>query len=135
MTNKQMINKQMNTNTNKQIKDNDIHERIYKFVIRVITLTKALPKNPQNDVIIYQIVKSATSMGANDQEADGSESRKDFIAKYAIVKKETKETNYWLRVIKDTNPSVERRLSSLQQEGLEIVRIISAIIISAKRKI
>jgi len=135
MPNKQMINKQMNTNTNKQIKDNDIHERIYKFVIRVITLTKALSKNPQNDVIIYQLVKSATSMGANDQEADGSESRKDFIAKYSIVKKETKETNYWLRIIKDTNPSVEKRLASLQQEGLEIVKIISAIIISTKRKI
>lgn len=135
MINKQIANKQMSTDTNKQIKENDIHERIYRFVIRVINLTKALAKTPQNDVIINQLVKSSTSMGANDQEADGSESRKDFIAKYSIVKKETKETNYWLRIIKDTNPSVEKRIESLQQEGLEIVRIISAIIISAKRKI
>ena len=115
--------------------ESDIHERIYKFVIRVINLTKALAKSPQNDVIIYQIVESATSMGANDQEADGAESKKDFIAKYSIVKKETKETNYWLRIIKDTNPNFEKRITELQQEGLEIVRIISAIIISAKRKI
>ena len=132
----QMINKQMNNqSSNKQIKERDIHERIYKFVIRVINLTKALPKSPQNDVIIYQIVKSATSMGANDQEADGAESKKDFIAKYTIVKKENKETNYWLRIIKDTNPNISSRLSDLEQEGLELVRIVSSIIISTKRKI
>ncbi|MCL4353556.1 four helix bundle protein [Patescibacteria group bacterium] len=120
--------------SNKQIKE-DIHERIYGFVIRVINLTKVLPKNPQNDVIVYQIVKSATSMGANDQEADGSQSRKDFIAKYSIVKKETKETNYWLRIIRDTNLNISRRMNDLMQEGTELSRIISAIIISAKRKI
>lgn len=119
----------------KMPKNVDIHERIYNFVIRVINLTKALPKTPQNDVIIYQIVKSATSMGANDQEADGAESRKDFIAKYSIVKKENKETNYWLRVIKDTNPSIGKRIIGLQEEGLELVKIISAIILSTKRKI
>jgi len=74
-------------------------------------------------------------MGANDQEADGAESKKDFIAKYTIVKKENKETNYWLRVIQDTNPNIEKRISDLQKEGLELVRIISSIIISVKRKI
>lgn len=120
----------------RQTYENDIHERIYKFVIRVISLTKLLPKTPQNDVIIYQIVKSATSMGANDQEADGAESKKDFIAKYAIVKKENKETNYWLRVIEDTNPEeIVKAMGELRKEGLEIVRVVSAIVLSAKRKI
>lgn len=131
-----MTNKQINGKTNNgRMKNRDIHERIYNFVIRVINLTKALPKNPQNDVIIYQIVKSVSSMGANDQEADGSESRKDFIAKYSIVKKETKETNYWLRVIGDVNPEFKTRIKDLQAEGLELVKIISAIILSTKRKI
>ena len=131
-----MINKQMNEKINNaKLKKVDIHERIYKFVIRVINLTKALPKTPQNEVMIHQIVKSATSMGANDQEADGAESRKDFIAKYSIVKKENKETNYWLRVIKDSNPGIENRIIALQHEGLELVKIISAIILSTKRKI
>ena len=120
--------------TNMQIKEKDIHERIYKFVLRVINLTKALPKTPQNDVIIHQVIKSATSMGANDQEADGSESRKDFIVKYSIVKKETKETNYWLRVIEDTNPTIKERIVGLKKEGLELVKIVSSIIISTKRK-
>ena len=116
--------------------EKDIHERIYKFVIKIIQLSKVLPKNPQNDVVIYQIVKSATSMGANDQEADGAQSKKDFIAKYSIVKKENKETNYWLRIIADTNPAeIADKIGALQQEGLELVRIVSAIILSSKRKI
>lgn len=122
------------TKVNKKY-EKDIHERIYKFVIRVINLTKLLPDTPQNRVIIYQLVKSVTSMGANDQEADGAESKKDFIAKYTIVKKENKETNYWLRVIEDTNPDVVKLMGDLRQEGLEILRIVSTIIINTKRKI
>jgi four helix bundle protein len=131
----QMINKQViKQSSNKQIINRDIHERIYKFVIRVINLTRELPRTAQNQVIIHQLVKSATSMGANDQEADGAESKRDFIAKYSIVKKETKETNYWLRVIEDTNPGIASRIQNLKQEGLELVRIVSAIILSAKGK-
>ena len=117
---------------NNKIKD--IHERIYQFVIRVINLVKILPKTPENIILINQITKSVTSMGANDQEADGTDSRKDFIAKYAIVRKESKETNYWLRVIADTNPTFKPRMKDLMQEGKEIVKIVSTIILNSKRK-
>lgn len=113
--------------------ERDIHERIYKFVIRVINLTKALSKNPQNDRIIPQLIDSATSMGANDQEAEAACSRRDFILKYSIVKKENKETNYWLRVVYDTNPSYQKRMKDLRQEGQEILKIISSIILSTKK--
>ena len=112
----------------------DIHERIYQFVIRVISLVKQLPKTPENIILINQITKSATSMGANDQEADGTDSRKDFISKYAIVRKESKETNYWLRVIADTNPTFQSRMKDLMQEGKEIVKIVSTIILNSKRR-
>jgi four helix bundle protein len=112
----------------------DIHERIYQFVIRVLNLVKQLPRTPENIILITQITKSATSMGANDQEADGTDSRKDFIAKYAIVRKEGKETNYWLRVISDTNPTFKLRMERLMQEGKEIVMIVSTIILNSKRK-
>jgi len=73
-------------------------------------------------------------MGANDQEADGAISRKDFIHNYTIVRKETKETNYWLSIISDTNSSLALRMKNLRQEGKEIAKIVSSIIISAKRK-
>lgn len=110
----------------------DIHERIYQFVIRVLKLTKELPKTTENLILINQVVKSATSMGANDQEADGTDSRKDFIAKYTIVRKEGKETSYWLRLIADTNPSFKERMKALIQEGKEIVKIVSTIILNTK---
>jgi len=112
----------------------DIHERIYQFVIRVISLVKQLPKTPENIILIEQITKSVTSIGANDQEADGTDSKKDFIAKYTIVRKEGKETNYWLRVIADINTIFKPRMQDLMQEGKEIVKIVSAIILNSKRK-
>lgn len=112
----------------------DIHERIYQFVIRVINLVKQLPKTSENIVLINQITRSATSMGANDQEADGTDSKKDFISKYSLVRKESKETNYWLRVIADTNVSFKFRMAGLMQEGKEIVKIVSSIILRAKGK-
>lgn len=115
-------------------KPQDIHERIYKFVIRVLNLTKSLSPTRQNLILIDQVTRSSTSMGANDQEADGTDSRKDFISKYSLGRKEGKETNYWLRLIEDTNPEFSSRMRSLIQEGKEIVKIVSTIIINSKRK-
>lgn len=124
----QMINNQI---------QRDIHKRIYDFVVEIIRFTKILKNTPQNKVIILQLTKSATSMGANDQEADGAESNKDFITKYSIVKKETKETNYWLKIIFDTNPQVQNnsKLSFLLNEGQEIIKIVSKIIINSKNNL
>lgn len=116
-----------------ELKIRDIHERIYQFVVRVLNLTKALPPTPQNLILINQVTRSVTSVGANDQEADGADSRKDFIAKYALVRKEGKETNYWLRVIADTNEPFKKRMDDLQQEGKEIVKIVSSIIGNTKK--
>lgn len=120
---------------NKPVKPENIHARIYKFVVRVIKFTKKLPRTAQNLVMITQLVKSATSMGANDQEADVAESRKDFNAKYTIVKKETNETNYWLRIIRDTNgqlPQIVQEANELISEGSEIFKIVRSIVIKTK---
>jgi four helix bundle protein len=65
-------------------KPKDIHERIYQFVVQVLSYTKLLPKTPQNLILINQITRSVTSMGANDQEADGTDSRKDFYCKVLL---------------------------------------------------
>ena len=78
----------------------------------------------------YQLSKSATSVGANVEEADGAESRRDFVHKMSIARKEARESRYWLRVaraaILDTG-----EFSALEQESDELVRILSAIIASA----
>ncbi len=112
----------------------NIHDRIYTFVIRVLTLIKSLPKTPENIIIINQLSRSATSVGANDQEADGTLTKKDFIHKYGLVRKEAKETEYWLRLIADTNSNLKPRMKDLLEENLQIIKIITAIIYKTKNK-
>ncbi|MBI5464995.1 four helix bundle protein, partial [Candidatus Gottesmanbacteria bacterium] len=63
-------------------RNKDIHKRIYDFVIRVLNLIKQLPKTSENLVFSEQLMRAVTSMGANDQEADASDSKRDFLAKY-----------------------------------------------------
>lgn len=110
-------------------KEYDIHERIYKFILSVIKLVNKLPKTPSNLIITTQVLRSATSMGANDQEADGTLTKKDFIHKFTIVRKEAKETNFWLRLITDTNNEiVKNEALKTITEGKELVLIISSII-------
>lgn len=68
-------------------------------------------------------------MGANDQEADGSLTTKDFIHGFTILRKEGKETLFWLRVIGEINPPLNTEALNLVKEGSEIVAIVSSIII------
>lgn len=110
-------------------KEYDIHKRIYNFIVRVIKLVNALPKTQSNLIIIGQILRSVTSMGANDQEADGTLTKKDFLYCFTTVRKEGKETNFWLMLITDTNPQhIRREALEILSEGIEIVAIISSII-------
>jgi four helix bundle protein len=111
----------------------DIHERIYEFILRVIKFTNFLPKTSANSVICKQLLRSATSMGANDQEADGTNTKKDFIHCYTIVRKETKETHYWLKLIYDTNPALQPKMKQIIQEGQEITAIVSTIVNKVKK--
>ena len=120
---------QISNTTNKTIENKyDIHQRIYKFILRVIKLVNASPKTQSNQVIIAQILRCVTSMGANDQEADGTLTKKDCLHCYTIVRKENKETNFWLSLISDTNVFLKPRMNEVLQEGKEIVAIVSSII-------
>jgi four helix bundle protein len=106
----------------------DIHDRIFGFVVRVIKMVNSLPKNESNQVIIPQLLRSVTSIGANDQEADGTLTKKDFIHCYTVVRKETRETLFWLQLIAETNPDFKRKMALLVKENKELVLIISSII-------
>lgn len=91
----------------KTVRRYDIHDRIFEFIVKVIELIKLLPKTPQNLMIIGQIMRSVSSMGANDQEADGALSRKDFIHCYTIVRKEGNEIIAIIStIIKNSNRSL-----------------------------
>lgn len=106
----------------------DIHERIFNFIVEVINFINTLPKTATNLIFIHQITRLVTSMGANDQDADGALTRKDFIYGSTIVRK---ETVFWLRIISKTNPSYWIRADELVDEGKEIVAIMSTIIKNA----
>ena len=113
--------------------DKDIHTRIHKFVVNCfVNIIRKIPKTIENVPIIQQISASLTSIGANDQEADAANSNKDFILKYTIVKKETKETKYWLTFIRDTIILPAEFIDPYIKESQEILLIISKIIQNSK---
>lgn len=117
-------------------KNYDIHERIFNFIVEVISFLNKLPRTPTNLIIIAQLTRSVTSMGANDQEADGALTKKDFIHGFTIVRKEGKETVFWLRLIYKTNNSrFTNELKELIDEGSQIVSIISTIIKNSSNKL
>ncbi|MCR4277007.1 MAG: four helix bundle protein [Candidatus Roizmanbacteria bacterium] len=114
----------------------DIHKRIYNFVVNCFRdVVKKIPKTVENIPIIQQISSSLTSMGANDQEADASATKKDFLAKYTIVRKETKETKYWLSFIRDSFLLSEQVVNLYIQECHEILMIVSKIINNTNKPI
>jgi len=115
----------------------DIHERLLKFSIRIISLCKILSKNLDNRVIADQLLRAGTSVGANMQEADAAASRKDFIHKVNIAKKEIQETNYWLKLVNGANllnnPNNLQEFNELFKESEELTKIISAILFNTLR--
>jgi four helix bundle protein len=106
----------------------DIYERIFKFVIEVLRLLDRVSFSYSNQIFKNQLVRSVTSMGANSQEADGAFTTKDFLHCFVLVRKEGKETAYWLKVIKATNPTLSQELELLIGESIEIVAIVSKIV-------
>ena len=112
----------------------DLEERTAKFGEDIIEFAKSLVKDEVNRSLISQIVRSATSIGANYVEADGAESKKDFQHKIAICKKESKETKHWLRMIAKANQHRETDCRKLWQEAQELTLIFSSILLSKKRK-
>src|SRR6266566_4371919 len=115
--------------SNKNEKNYDIHERIFEFIVQVINFLSKLPKSPTNLIFINQATRSVTSMGSNDQEADGALTKNDFMHCFTIVRKEGKETVFWLRIIGKTNNShISDESNNLIKEGNEIVAIVSTIV-------
>lgn len=129
-----MENKLVSINSQSTQYKYDIYPRIFKFVIEVIKLTRLITKNEENKIIISQNLRSVTSMGANANEADGVSSKKDFIHCFTIVRKESKETLYWLLLISELNSELKDKINILIKEGNEIVAIVSKIISNSREK-
>uniref|UniRef100_A0A7C4M5D8 Four helix bundle protein n=1 Tax=candidate division CPR3 bacterium TaxID=2268181 RepID=A0A7C4M5D8_UNCC3 len=112
----------------------DLEERTIRFSKNVIDLLKIIPENNLTKPVINQLIRSATSIGANYHEADEASSKKYFINKVLIAKKETKETKYWLRIISHIYPPCIEKSRFLWKETQEFNLIFSSIIINCKKK-
>ena len=110
------------------VKESLIATKAYAFGLEIIRLTKILPKSYENIVLIKQIIRSATSIGANIEEALGSNSKKEFIHSMNISKKEARETIYWLKLISDINPDLRIKIETLLRENDEVIRILTKIV-------
>lgn len=112
----------------------DLEERTAKFSEEVIDFLKSIKINSINDSIVRQLVRSATSIGANYCEANNASSRSDFRNKIYICKKEVNETKYWLRILTKTNPELKDKARKLWQEAQELNLIFQKIVNSLNKK-
>jgi len=111
-----------------QVKVFDLETRTSQFGEAVIRFVKTLPETSINKPLISQLIRSGTSIGANYMEADTAESKKDFIHKMGICKKEAKETIHWIGMMTCSNPDKKEGLDILCREVYELLLIFSAII-------
>lgn len=113
----------------------DLEERTTLFSEQIIRLSRSIETDLVSQSITGQLVRSATSIGANYAEANAASSKNDFRSKIYICKKEAKETLYWLRLLTTASLSASReRTAELTQEARELLLIFQKITTSLKIK-
>lgn len=110
----------------------DLEERTAVFAEQLIDFMRTIKQDAVNRRIIDQLVGSSGSVGANYCEAIESESKKDFIHKLSIAKKEIKETQHWIRLFIRSNPERTNDLRKFYKEAHELLLIFAKIIRSSK---
>lgn len=110
----------------------DLEDRTFKFAKDVIEFAKRCTlRGPENMELVRQLVKAGTSVGANNIEANEALSRKDFVMRIKISRKEAKESAYWLRLIELNSAENEPRRERLISEATELVKIFNAIVVKS----
>lgn len=121
--------KQIKMTENRNTKQYDLEDRTLEFAKRVRIFVRKLPKTNSNFEDVNQLIRSSGSVGANYIEANESFSKKDFILRIKISRKEAKESRFWL-ILVDTNsaPDLENNRKDLIQEATELMNIFGSII-------
>ena len=117
------------------MKKNIIAEKTYSFAIRIVNCYKFLTTEQKEFVLSKQLLKSGTSIGANVEEAIGGQSEKDFCSKMTIAYKEARETNFWLRLLRDTDFLDKKIAESLLIDNDEILKLTGSVLKTMKSKI
>ena len=110
----------------------DLGDRTKEFALRAIRLYRALPTSGEAGVIARQLLRSATSVGANYRAARRARSRSEFRAKMGIVEEEVDETLYWMELLVESGIVNRERLEGLMQEANELAAIMVASIKTSK---
>jgi four helix bundle protein len=105
----------------------DLEERTAKFGEAIIAFAKRVPVNLVTTPLIPQLVDSGTSVGSNYCEADDAGSKKEFMYRISLCKRESRETKHWLRMIVAAQPELRDAAAKLWQEAKELNLIFSAI--------
>jgi four helix bundle protein len=118
-------------NKNKTFKQ-EFKKRCFHFSLAVLKIATTLRENRNNWILIDQLVRSATSIGANIVEGGNGTSKKEFVNYFQIAIKSASETLYWLALLREINSSRKTEIDKLIQECTEIKKIISTIILNTK---
>ncbi len=113
----------------------DLEERTTKFSKEIILLVKTITITQLNQNIINQLLKSATSIGANYREANNASSKRDFANKISICRKEARETEYWLELLSVIEGDSLEKLRTIWSESHQLTLIFGKIGNSSKFKI
>ena len=118
------------------MEQNELTQRLFKFAVRTIKFLKTLPDSPEIKIIRYQLIKSSISSGSNYEESQAGSSKADFTNKVRISLREMRESNYWLRIIKEVVDKVYdiNELEWLINESLELKKILGAIVQKSRLK-
>ena len=116
------------------MKDNIILEKSIRFAIRIVKLCRYLQNEKNEYILSKQLLKCGTSIGANINEAVNEQSRKDFLAKMYISLKEATETEYWIKLLANTDYLNKTQHDSILKDCVEIKKILTAIIKTTKER-
>ncbi len=119
---------------NKKDKETDLNKRLYNFALKIVLLVRSLPKELAAYEIGRQLLKAGISVAANYEEARGGFSKEDFIYKINTAFKEAKETNFWLRLLRDSKIAKEDQVKELINESKEIGNILGKSVKTAKER-
>ncbi|HXG85398.1 MAG TPA: four helix bundle protein [Pyrinomonadaceae bacterium] len=109
-----------------------LREKSYAFALRVVKLCRYLAENKKEFVLSKQVLRSGTSIGANIEEAFQGQSKADFIAKLSISLKESFETNFWLRLLRDSEYLSQNEAASILTDCEELQKLLTASIKTTK---
>jgi four helix bundle protein len=115
--------------------NNVIQTKSFAFAVKIVGVYRYLAEEKKEYVMSKQLLKSATSVGANVEESIGAQSRKDFLAKLSIAYKEARESRYWIKLLKTTGYLEAVPALELEQDVDELCRIIGSIQIATKKSI